>query len=262
MAGRGVDFTGLICAVLLAAPPGSQPVRPGREVRVDGDAQQRYLLHGPRSDTPPKDGYRVLLVLPGGDGSADFAWFVHALATRALDERYLVAELIAPVFNARQARRRVWPTRINPWPGMTFSTEQFIDAVVEDLAQRYPIDRRYVFALGWSSSGPAVYCAQMREKTPLTGVIISSAKFREDWVPPLELARGRRFYILHSPDDWIPIETARKARGLLRARGARVKLRRYRGGHGWHGDAAAQVRSAVRWLEKRIDGPASRPAGP
>ena len=49
---------------------------PSHDFLIDDDANRRYFLIGwdPKAK-PPKDGYRMLLVLPGGSGSADFNGF-------------------------------------------------------------------------------------------------------------------------------------------------------------------------------------------
>ena len=61
------------------------------------------------------EGFKLLLVLPGGDGSADFNPFVRRIHKNALDGSYVVAELVAPAWSAdpigssgprRQIRRR------------------------------------------------------------------------------------------------------------------------------------------------------------
>jgi len=49
-----------------------------RDLRVDKDENKRYFLVGPHRDAiAPKDGFRLIVLLPGGDGSADFHPFVN-----------------------------------------------------------------------------------------------------------------------------------------------------------------------------------------
>jgi len=50
---------------------------------------------------------------------------------------------------------------------------------------------------------------------------------------------------LHSPQDFIPIKMAEKARETLQAQGARVEFKTYEGGHGWHGDVFGMIRKGL-----------------
>jgi predicted esterase len=77
-------------------------------------------------------------------------------------------------------------------------------------------------------------------------------------LPPLKHAEGRSFYILHSPEDFIPIRMAEQAETKLRANGGRAKLATYEGGHGWRSDVYGMIREGVRWLEKQAQEPASQ----
>ncbi len=43
----------------------------------------------------------------------------------------------------------------------------------------------------------------------------------------------------------------------LRQSGAKVELRTYDGGHGWHGDVFGEIRRGVRWLEANHSAPPS-----
>jgi predicted esterase len=75
--------------------------------------------------------------------------------------------------------------------------------------------------------------------------------FKPENLPNLKAARGRSFYILHSPEDFIPIEMAEDARDELVKKGAKVEYQTYAGGHGWHGDVFGTIRSGIGWLEKQ-----------
>ncbi|MBU0639669.1 MAG: protein kinase [Planctomycetes bacterium] len=226
------------------------PVQP----RLAGDdPDQRYFLIGPRPGAPPPPhGYRLLIVLPGGDGSADFLPYVRRIFSHALPDGYLLAQPTAKAWTAQQFEQLVWPTRQNPWPDMRYSTEDFVEAVIEDIRQTHPVDARYVFALGWSSGGPPTYALSLQESTPITGACIAMSTFRLSTLPERADCAGRRFVLLHSPDDrLIPIEAAQRARDELHRRGANVTLIEYPGGHGWHGDVYGNIRRAIRLLEGR-----------
>src|SRR6266700_4130924 len=72
---------------------------PSREMKAGGDANKRYFLLGPRKDVKaPKEGFGLVLVLPGGDGGEDFQEFVKSVYEEAVPEGYLVAQLVAKMW--------------------------------------------------------------------------------------------------------------------------------------------------------------------
>ncbi len=230
------------------------PVRPAADIPVQdlkagGDEHKRYFLIGPREGAKePADGWKLLLVLPGGDGSAEFHPFVTNIARRGLPDGYLLAQLVAPKWRESEDRI-VWPTKGLPDDRMKFSTEEFIAAVVEDAASKEKIDRRHVYALGWSSGGPPVYAASVTEGTPLTGAFVAMSVFKPDQMPPLSGAKGKAYYLLHSPQDFIKMHFPEAAKTDLTKAGAKVELKTYEGGHGWKGDVFGNIRRGVEWLE-------------
>jgi predicted esterase len=234
---------------------------PSERLQANDDPQKSYFLIGPYKDAPrPEGGYRLLLILPGGDGSADFHPFCKRIYKYALTSDYLVAQLVAPKWSDDQFEKLVWPTRANPWSTAEFTTEEFVEAVIADVKKRYPIDARYVFALGWSSGGPPVYSVALQEKTPLRGAFIAMSVFKPNQLPPLKNANGRCFYILHSPEDFIPIRMAEQAEQQLSENGARVQFATYEGGHGWRGDVYGNIQAGIRWLESQAVKPPPKAA--
>ncbi|MCA9236455.1 MAG: hypothetical protein KDA44_13360 [Planctomycetales bacterium] len=236
---------------------------PDKTYRIADSSKLLYVQIGPPADAqPPADGYKLLLVLPGGDGSRDFLPFVKRISKYALPEGYIVAELIAPQWSKRQ--QAVWPTEKKPEQGMKMSTEKFMTAVVADVASRHKLDRRHVFALAWSSGGPAVYAASLTEKTPITATMPAMSIFYPGMFPPLENARGHAYFLLHSPQDTVcKYALAERAVRDLTAAGATVKLLDYEGGHGWRGDVFGNIRAGVAWMEEQTadsNGPAAAAA--
>src|SRR5262245_53088663 len=136
---------------------------PSQDLRAGGDAQKRYFLIGPAKDAKaPAAGYGLVVILPGGDGSANFHPFVKRIFKNSLPEGYIAAQPVSVKWTA--AQKIVWPTNALEADGQKFTTEEFIAAVVEDVGRKHALDRKKVFALGWSSSGPAAYTAIMQEK--------------------------------------------------------------------------------------------------
>jgi len=223
------------------------------DVLIGGDAQQRYLLHGPGADAkPPRDGWRLLIVLPGGDGSAEFAPFVGRIRENALDGDWLIAQIVAPKWSEDQTI--VWPTRRSPTPGMEFGCEELFAAVVKDVAAKRELDPRYLFTLAWSSSGMLAYGLGLDPESGVTGSFVAMSVYKPDELPSLKRAKGERFYILHSPDDRVcPLRMAEQARDELGEAGAIVEYATYAGGHGWQGDVYGNLRTGLAWLEKQAE---------
>lgn len=209
------------------------------------------MLLGPKKGLErPPDGWRLLLILPGGSGSPDSHPFVMRIYKHVLSEKYLAAQVIAPEWNPRQAQRLVWPTKTNPCQGMKLSTEQLVDAVIDDIRGNHSIDDRSIFTLSWSSSGPAAYATSLYPDTQVTGSFVAMSIFRPNQLPSLDRAKDHRYFILHSPQDFIPISQAREAERLLTENGAHVRLKTYQGGHGWRDDPYGNMRMGIQWLEQ------------
>src|SRR5690606_29807751 len=148
---------------------------------------------------------------------------------RGLPQGYLVAQLVAPQWSEEQASELVWPIERNTRAEAEFTTEAFINAVVADVKEKRQINEERVFALGWSSGGLPLYAAAAATDSPLRGVFIAMSMFKQQQMPPLEQAKGKAFYILHSPQDFIPMRWPEAARDQLAAAGAHTALETYEG---------------------------------
>src|SRR5687767_162906 len=101
---------------------------PSQDLRAGGDEHKRYFLIGPRPGAEaPAAGHGLVVVLPGGPGSADFHPFVKRIFKYALPEGYLAAQPVAVKWADDQAI--VWPTEGTRAhvPGMKFTTEEFVE---------------------------------------------------------------------------------------------------------------------------------------
>jgi predicted esterase len=236
-------------------PPADVADVPARDLRAGGDEKKRYFLIGAGKARPPAEGYRLLIVLPGGDGSADFQPFIRRIYKNALNDRWLVAQAVAPKWDEEQFDRVVWPTATSGYPAARFTTEEFIRAIVADVRAREKIDPRRVILLGWSSGGPPCYAMAMRRDSGVAGALIAMSVFHPEQLPALENARDKAFYLLQSPQDRItPMRDAEAAEAALRSAGAKVRLRRYEGGHGWHGDLWTMIGDGLTWLDQQAGG--------
>ena len=239
-----------LCAIPKATAQNDVADIPSQKLQAANDPNKTYFLIGPaKNDKLPAGGYKLLLVLPGGDGSASFLPFVKRIYKHAAPDGYLLAQLVAPRWTPHQ--QIVWPHSKNKVPEMKFTTEQFIEAVVADLHKRHKINPKYVFTLSWSSSGPAAYATSLQQKTAVTGSYIAMSVFNEKYLPPLSRAKGRTYYIEHSPDDKVcPFWMARRAGQQLTKAGAKVNLATYKGGHGWRGNVYGRICNAIVWLQE------------
>ncbi len=204
------------------------------------DNDQRFFLIGANpavpGPAPPTlmGGRKLLLIIPGGDGSASLKPFGQRLHAQALDDTWLVAQLVAPKWDADQFETLVWPTAKSPWNGARFTTEAFADAVVKEVAGRTAIDAKHVYILAWASGGPAGYAALLRQGSPFAGGVMAMSDFAIAKVEALKAARGKRVAIIHAEEDaTTPIKTAEVARDWLARSGASVDLARIRGPRGW-----------------------------
>jgi hypothetical protein len=221
---------------------------PALDVRIDDDEKKRYFLIGNvESPSPRKVGRRVLVVMPGGDGSASFSPFVRRIYQTSLNDEWVIAQIVAPKWG--RGENVVWPLQSMPLPTARFSTEQLFDDVLADVAARCLIDRSEVYLLAWSSSGPAAYAIALRDKPGIAGAFIAMSVFneREHSKPITPPSVG--FYLLQSPEDKVtPFRYAEAARTYLASIGAKVELAQYAGGHGWHGKRLEILSEGVNWL--------------
>lgn len=231
---------------------------PTQDLRLGDDAHKRYLLAGPRKDEKePKNGFGVLVVLPGGDGGASFHPFVKRIHENAVPRGFLVVQPVAVKW--RQDQQIVWPTAASKVDGMKFSTEEFVEELLEMLAKSRKIDASRVFTLSWSSSGPAAYQLSVRKKGLVKGSLVAMSVFRAKELD-LERAKDHPYYILHSPEDQTcPLRLAEEARDTLWKHGAKVAFATYAGGHGWKGDVFGNIRTGLEWLLDPRDEPAKDP---
>lgn len=223
-----------------------------QDLRAGGDEQKRYFVIQ-RPGEIPANGWRVLFVLPGGPGNAEFQPFVTRLAKNAVPAGTLVVQLVAPVWNAKQAQEVVWPLKKDAAPGIRFTTPEFFLAVRDEVAKAHKLDPKFVFTLTWSSSGPAGYTLSLIPEARITGSFVAMSVFKPTTLPALGAAKGRSYFLYHSPSDFIPLSFAESARDALKRAGATVELQQYEGGHGWHGDIFGDIRKGLDWLGQQAE---------
>jgi predicted esterase len=230
------------------------------EPRVVGtNTDQQYFLIEHKKGTEAGQARGLILILPGGAGTADFLPFCANVLTRyGIPADFVAAEMVAPQWS-KDENRVVWPSRVFPDPLAKFTTEEFVAAVAKDVGRLRKIDERYVFTLGWSSSGHALYSISLSDPK-VRGSIIAMSRFLPGRMGNLDQARGRKYFLYHSPQDLIcPFREAQLAERTLAEHGANVKLVSYRGGHGWVPNTyyCDRIMEGILWLK----GTNSEPAG-
>lgn len=220
------------------------------EKRTVGDEKRKsYFLIPPAAEKTPDGCFGLLVVMPGGDGSEGFHPFVKRIRKHAVANDFVVVQPIA--FKWSDDQSVVWPTELLKVPMQEFSTEEFVEAVIKDVATIHKIDPKRVLCMGWSSSGPAVYSLALREKSVVSGSYVSMSVYKPQQLPPLTNAKGRSIYIEHSPDDRVcPYLMAQRGHEELKREGARTTLVNYEGGHGWRGNVYLKMKDAFKWLQQ------------
>ncbi|MEM8783056.1 MAG: hypothetical protein AAGE65_09405 [Planctomycetota bacterium] len=240
----------LVWSLIAMSQPGYADGIPVAE-HVLGDGPGKYFLIGDTA-APPDGGFGLVVVLPGGDGSADFLPFVTNIARQAVPSGYVVAQPVAIEWREGQSERVVWPTRRSRVPGMAFTTEQYVAAVIDDVTERVALHPKKRLLLAWSSGGPAAYAVMVQKESPIAGAYVAMSVFKSRELGNLRFVRGRAFRIEHSPTDFIPIRMAEAARDELSKAGASVDYVTYAGGHGWHGAIWDRLSAGFAWLDQQV----------
>ena len=154
----------------------------------------------------------LVAALHGGSGHGrDFLWSWIA------DARSRGVLLAAPT-----ARDRTWSLM-----GPDVDSEP-LDAMVESIAARYPIDRTRVLLTGMSDGATYALLSGLRAATPFTHLAPACGVLHPALLATGDLARAanKPIYLIHGALDWMfPIATAHLAREALTAAGARLVYR-------------------------------------
>ncbi len=217
---------------------------------IKGHPKKRYVLigHDPEAKVPKK-GYGLIVILPGGPGGIEFHGFCKRIHKNAIPKGFLSVQLVSPAWTEWSAKNLIWPTEKSNYKQAEFSTEEHLIDAVAEVQKLVKIDKQRIYAFTWSSGGPAVYATSLHKKSPLKGSFIAMSVFQPGTLPSLKRAKKQRYYILHSPEDFISIEQAELARDELAKHKAKTTLVTYEGGHGWHGDMYGMMRAGFAWLE-------------
>lgn len=212
--------------------------------------KQRYFYFPPRTDFGlQKSGYALVVVLPGGRGDASSRPIYGALYLESMPVDFVMAQLVSVRWEPEQ--RIVWPTSRIKDVEPEFTSSEFIAAVIEDVRARVQVDPDRTYLMGASSSGGAVYTAAL-SNADVSGAVVTASVFREQHLPPLSGAAGKRFFLLQSPSDEItPFHYAQAAAEALSTNGGTVLLYALPGGHHpvWPTNLKGVYGYAFHWLQ-------------
>jgi len=140
-------------------------------------------------------------------------------------------------------------------------TRELVLRVVDEVVSRYPADPERVVVAGHSQGGVLAYELALDHPDRVWGTVAIGARLLRRSQSPQRLAAasGRRFLLVHSPEDAsIPIDAARTARRMLKDAGAEVRLVEYAGGHGI---TVEVMRAVERWIDRELEAAATRVDG-
>ena len=241
-------------------------IRRRAELHLLGDDPQRaYWLLCPAYIAPPtkldtaaipptrKHVFGLIVALADGAGNGEeLTDFWQEAIQKSLKDGYFVALPIAPKWSAHQPAGWVTQHTLGQVKEARFPTETFLNDIVKDVSDRYPIDPNRLFLHGVGDGGLAAYACSLSSSTPFRGFYMLSSPFKTGQLPALTRAKGRRYLIQQSKDDKLaPYFQAAAAEELLRKQAAVVKLVVYKGQHGYKFSDSPweQVARAIAWLE-------------
>lgn len=218
---------------------------PSASFLVGEDPKKRYFVSG---KIEPGKTKNVLVVMPGGDGSPEFHPFIKRIQMNVLDENWIVVQPIAPRWD-NNGDRVVWPSEGVPYAAAKFPMETFLDGMFDELRTRHKLNVGKTYMLGWSSSGPAIYSYAAHGKHTIDGAFVAMAVFNPGFFGDAKTLNVKRFYLLHSPQDFIKMSHPEAAKAKLEAMKIPVTLTTYEGGHGWHGPVFDMIARGMDFLK-------------
>ncbi len=239
------------------------------QLHIGGDPKRSYLLltpgmllpRAPQSQADPdsrplvavKDRPGLIVVLSDSDpNSRPIQEFWQQALTKSFGGRYLVAIAMAPRWGSEKPY--TWVTSVNQsrTPAAKFTAETFAADIVADIVARYPIRPEHIFLHGEGGGGLAAYSCSLQPQTPFRGFSLLGAEFRSAQLPPMDAAKGRRYYLQAGKDDkTLPYFLTTSAHGLLTKAGATVAVNPVAGDHTprFNAETLDLLTKAVNWLE-------------
>lgn len=229
----------LIVAVLVASTIGLAQSSPtprmqGRVIDVPGHGQMGYTISVPR-DLGDNDPRPLVLALHPGGGSRGGP-FLSQVVEPAL--RDWGAIIIAP-----DSPNRRWSEP---------SAEESVLFLLDDVLERYAIDRNRMLVTGFSMGGAGTWFMSTHHPERFSGAIPIAGRPRDN---PLDALGPIPVHIIHSRDDeLVPIGPARDAANALSEQNHTVQFTELSGiGHYAMGGYVDALRQAGSWMWHQWD---------
>lgn len=121
-----------------------------------------------------------------------------------------------------------------PEPAMFTSSYQKLSAFVSDALARYPIDKKQLYLLGFSMGTVMSYALALTRPELFRGVVANSGYIAEGTHLAYQWNHlvNTEFLVIHGTNDpVIPVQLARRAKGLLEVAHARYEYQEYQMAH-------------------------------
>lgn len=211
----------------------------GEIVHVEGRVRADVRVSGPDRI---REGRRYPLVL-GLHGAGDNAdSFIRLFAVNGVEQSFFFAVPQGPYTVDAGGRPGYWWYRSIPGvrrgaePLTRRLTEEFLLTVVEEVANRYPVDPDQVYVLGFSQGASMSFSLGIRHPDRFRGAVPVGGWLIETEYSEEELTRAAaeemKVLICHSPDErGVLFTEAESALETLQRHNIAVELHRYPGGH-------------------------------
>ena len=159
---------------------------PSVELKAGGDAEALLSDRARGETAAPAQGYRLLIILPGGDGSADFNPFIRRIA-KNLSPRVTLwpsrwhQVAAQPVDRLADRRRQI--------AGSEVLNRGLRRRLIADI-ERTRSSIRAIVCLGWSSGGHPAYAIPLRPRSRVTGSFVAMSSFPKSRLPDLGVPRA------------------------------------------------------------------------
>ncbi|TMA13572.1 MAG: alpha/beta fold hydrolase [Deltaproteobacteria bacterium] len=151
-----------------------------------------------------------------------------------------------------------FPLRLNGPTDLTaiLSAREQLQAFLDDVLARYPINREKLVVLGFSQGGAMAYSLALSEPERFSGLVALSSWLSQELIQGLSIKAAAQFpptLVQHGTrDELIVVDRARKSVELLRNLRVPVTYREYDMGHQIGPESLADLSS---WLDEKVLSP-------
>ena len=143
------------------------------EYKLRNDEHLRYRVFTPKAEI---DSYRLVVFLPGGDGSEAFTPWLKSIYQHAMPSDFIAVQLIAPKWTDEQDV--IWPTRKTPVRKMGEPVEDFFETVVRKVKAQFSIGRNEIYTFSWSSGGVPAYLIAAEKRGNVRGSFVDDGRLQ------------------------------------------------------------------------------------